>query len=36
MASTSSPTDANLGNTSNWKLVADPKLVPMARLITNG
>ena len=36
MASVSSPTDANLGNTSNWKLVADPKLIPMARLITNG
>lgn len=36
MAATASPTDANLGNTSNWKLVADPKLIPMARLITNG
>lgn len=36
MASVSSPTDVNLGNTSNWKLVADPKLIPMARLITNG
>lgn len=36
MASVSSPTDDNLGNTSNWKLVADPKLIPMARLITNG
>ena len=36
MASVSSPTDTNLGNTSNWKLVADPKLIPMARLITNG
>ena len=36
MATVSSPTDVNLGNTSNWKLVADPKLIPMARLITNG
>ena len=36
MASTASPTDIQLGNTSNWKLVADPKLIPMARLITNG
>ena len=36
MAATASPTDVNLGNTSNWKLVADPKLIPMARLITNG
>ena len=36
MAATASPTDVNLGNTSNWKLVADPKLIPMSRLITNG
>lgn len=36
MAAVSSPTDADLGTVANWKLVADPKLVPMARLITNG
>ena len=36
MSATSSPTDAQLGTTGNWKLVADPKLIPMARLITNG
>lgn len=36
MASTASPTDTHLGTTGNWKLVADPKLIPMARLITNG
>lgn len=36
MASTSSPTDIQLGTTGNWKLVADPKLIPMARMITNG
>ena len=36
MATTASPTDAQLGTTGNWELIADPKLVPMARLITNG
>lgn len=36
MSSVSSPTDADLGTTSNWKLVADPKLIPMAQLISNG
>lgn len=36
MAATASPTDAQLGTAKNWKLVADPKLIPMARLITNG
>lgn len=36
MASMSSPTDADLGNSANWQLVADPKLIPMAQLVSNG
>lgn len=36
MSATASPTDTQLGTTGNWKLVADAKLIPMARLITNG
>lgn len=36
MSTVASPTDANLGTAGNWKLVADPKLIPMARIISNG
>lgn len=31
-----SPTNAQLGTTSNWDIVFDPKAIPIARLITNG
>lgn len=33
---TSSPTDAQLGNKSNWSIVGNPKNIPIARIITNG
>lgn len=33
---TESPTDAQLFASANWKLVHDPKSIPIARLITNG
>lgn len=33
---TESPTDAQLFAKANWKLVHDPKSIPLARLITNG
>lgn len=36
MSSTASPLDTDLANKANWKLVADPKLIPMARIISNG
>lgn len=36
MSTVASPTDANLGTAGNWKLIADPKLIPMARIISNG
>lgn len=31
-----SPTDAQLGTAAQWSVVVDPKLIPMARIITNG
>lgn len=31
-----SPTDAHLSSSANWKRVADAKLIPMARIISNG
>lgn len=33
---TISPTDAQLGATANWTLVADPKTVPLAKIVSNG
>ena len=36
MSTVASPTDTHLGTAGNWKLVADPKLIPMARIISNG
>lgn len=36
MSRTSSPTDAQLGSAANWKLAVDPKLIPMAQLVSNG
>jgi len=33
---TSSPTDAQLGNTSNWSIVGKPKSIAIARIISNG
>ena len=36
MASTTSPTDSDLSTAANWKIVADAKLIPMARIISNG
>lgn len=33
---TASPTRAQLALTANWSIVMDAKLIPMARLITNG
>lgn len=36
MSTVSSPTDADLGTAANWKLVADSKLIPIARIISNG
>lgn len=36
MSSTASPTDTDLSTAANWKLMVDPKLVPMARIISNG
>lgn len=32
----SSPTDAQLGTTTQWSIVADPKQIAMARIISNG
>ena len=32
----SSPTDAQLGTTAQWSIVADPKQIAMARIISNG
>ena len=32
----SSPTDAQLGTTTQWSIVADPKQIAMARTISNG
>lgn len=32
----SSPTDAQLGTTAQWRIVADPKQIAMARIISNG
>lgn len=31
-----SPTDAQLATSAQWKVVADPKLIPIARIISNG
>lgn len=36
MSSTSSPTDTQLGTAANWKVVADAKLIPIARIVSNG
>lgn len=33
---TASPTDAQLGNKSNWSIVGNPKNIAIARIITNG
>lgn len=33
---TASPTDAQLAAKDNWSIVADPKTIAMARIITNG
>ena len=33
---TGSPTDAQLGDVSNWEIKFDPKTIPIAALITNG
>lgn len=35
-SSVSSPTDAQLGTTAQWSIVADPKQIAMARIISNG
>ena len=35
-SSVSSPTDAQLGTTTQWSIVADPKQIAMARIISNG
>lgn len=32
----SSPSDAQLAATAQWSVVADPKLIPIARIISNG
>nr|DAU33437.1 MAG TPA: major capsid protein [Caudoviricetes sp.] len=32
----SSPTDAQLAASAQWKIVADAKLIPIARIISNG
>lgn len=32
----SSPSDAQLATTAQWSVVADPKLIPIARIISNG
>lgn len=32
----SSPSDAQLGTAAQWKVVADPKLIPIARIVSNG
>lgn len=31
-----SPTDTHLGASASWKLVADPKLIPISRIVSNG
>ena len=31
-----SPTDAQLATSAQWKVVVDPKLIPIARIISNG
>lgn len=31
-----SPTDEQLGTAANWLIAANPKIIPMARIITNG
>lgn len=36
MSNTSSPTDTLLGSSASWKLAVDAKLIPMARIISNG
>ena len=33
---TASPTDAQLATTANWSIVADPKTIALAKIITNG
>lgn len=33
---THSPTNAQLGDSANWKVVGVPKAIPMARIISNG
>lgn len=33
---TASPTDAQLAATANWSIVADPKTIALAKIITNG
>lgn len=33
---TASPTDAQLENSLNWSIVADPKTIALAKIITNG
>lgn len=35
-ANVSSPSDAQLAATAQWSVVADPKLIPIARIISNG
>lgn len=32
----SSPSDAQLATSAQWKVVADPKMIPIARIISNG
>ncbi|MCL1872967.1 MAG: major capsid protein [Clostridiales bacterium] len=33
---TASPTNAQLANTANWSIIADPKTIPLAKIISNG
>ena len=33
---TASPTDAQLGASANWSIIADPKTIALARIISNG
>ena len=35
-ANVSSPSDAQLADTAQWSCVVDPKLIPIARIISNG
>ena len=33
---TASPTDAQLSAAANWSIIADPKTIAMAKLVSNG